>query len=90
MRRPREARSLPRVSFSLAPISLAVPADREGLCGRGFCRHSRYPAWCWSAARAPVVVVAPAEEEAAVAVAAVAEEAEEAAAEAAAVFRRSP
>ena len=74
MRRPREARSLPRVSFSLAPISLAVPADREGLCGRGFCRHSRCPAWCWSAARAPVVVVAPAEEEAAVAVAAVAEE----------------
>jgi hypothetical protein len=75
MRRHREARSLPRVSFSLAPISLAVPADREGLCGRGFCRHSRCPAWCWSAARAQVVVVAPAAEVAeAEAVAAVAEE----------------
>ena len=84
MRRPREARSLPRVSFSLAPISLAVPADREGLCGRGFCRHSRCPAWCWSAARAPVVVVvvvAPAAEAAAVAVVAVVVEVAAAAAE---------
>jgi hypothetical protein len=40
-----------------SPISLAVLAYREGLCGRGSCRHSRCRAWRWSVAKTPGVEV---------------------------------